>query len=205
MKDLFSSRQKIIWQDILAWIGLLFFIVVIIGFIFYPISAANHPPCIFTHKTSFVSSMTDQESRILTVTVTGKKGICNIQVQLAITNFDISPSTNIQQITVGLDQTKQIIWILHPKSQGTFSYAISFPGSQISGNDESTIAVTNDVGFSAWFTNTFFPAAIFALGPMLTIPYWISLYSEWAKTRKKKRKPAVVKTPKKRRKRRFPY
>lgn len=197
MEDLSPPQPKITWQKRLFWIGLIIFIVtilVICSFSFLGIhNEAPSPSCIFTHKVSFVPSMTDQESHILTVSLYGESGHCTVNVQLDITNFDMSPSENIQQASVDADQTTQVVWVLSPKSQGTFSYAVSFPGSQTLGVDESTVEVTNDVGFPAWITSVLAPAAVAVLGPLLTVPYWIDKYSEWIKKRKGKQKASVAK------------
>jgi hypothetical protein len=145
--------------------------------------------------------MTDQESHILTVSLYGESENCTVNVQLDITNFDMSPSENIQQASVVFDQTTQVVWVLSPKSQGKFSYAVSFPGSQTSGVDESAVEVTNDVGFPAWITSVLAPVAVLVFGPLLTVPYWIDKCSVWIKKREGKQKTQVGKTRKRARKR----
>jgi hypothetical protein len=120
----------------------------------------------------------------LTVSFYGKFGFCTTDVQLAIINFDISPPETLQKASILKNQTTQVIWVLKPKSQGKFSYAVFFPDDQTRSPDVSTVTVTNDIGLPAWVTSILVPVAVAALGPLLTVPYWIDKYSAWIKKRK---------------------
>jgi hypothetical protein len=206
MEESFPSRKKSTWRKILLWIGLEIFITSVI-FVFtyrlYLSPSKGIPRCSFTHTTSFVNSMTDQESKILTVSFYGENEDCTTHVQLDITNFDISPSENVQDVSILVHQKTQIKWVLYPKSQGKFSYVVSFPDpdSQALSTDESTVTVTNAVGLPAWVTSNFGPLALLVFGPMLTVPYWIDKCSTWIKKRKGKQKSQAGKTRRRTKKR----
>lgn len=182
------------WQKELLWIGLGIFILTILslcGPSFFPVvvvPTSGRLPCTFKHTTSFANSLTDQESKILTVSLYGENEDCTTDVRFDITNFVISPSENVQKASILFHQTTQVIWVLHPESQGKFSYAVSFPGSQTLGIDESTITVTNDIGFPSWITSVLAPLAALIFGPLLTVPYWIDKCSTWIKKGKGKGK-----------------
>lgn len=198
MEEPFPSQKKDTWQKKLLWIGLGIFVLVLLSIVVLSVSlgeggATAPTSCTFTHKTSLVNSMTDQESKILTVSLygEGESSDCTTDVRLDITNFDISPPENIQKASIVAHQTTQVIWVLSPKNQGKFSYVVSFPDSQALTPDESTVKVTNGVGFPAWVTSVLAPAAATVLGPLLTVPYWIDKYSSWTKKRKGKQRTQV--------------
>jgi hypothetical protein len=121
MEESFPSPKRSTWQKKLLWLGLGIFLLSVLFTCNYRIPISAPPPCRFTHKTSFAGSMTDQESKTLTVSFYGENFDCKTHVQLAIVNFDISPSDNVQEVSILGQQTTQIKWVLHPKSQGKFS------------------------------------------------------------------------------------
>jgi hypothetical protein len=187
--------RKSTWQKKLLWVGLVLTVICLCVLCFVlqvpqPLSPPppSSPPCsTFKYKKSFVGSMTDHESKILTVSLYGgNQDGCTASVQLAITNFDISPPETVQAVRLFANQTTQVVWVLSPKSQGNFSYVVTFPGSQNQSPDGSTVKVTNDVGLPAWVTSVLVPLAVAVLGPLLTVPYWIDKCAAWIKKRKRK-------------------
>lgn len=199
MEELFPPQKRSTWQEKPCWIGpVISFVTVALC---SPMFIVKTTPCKFKHKMSFVTSMTDQESKILTVSLYREEVYCTADVRLDITNFNISPPENVQTAGVAAHQTTQVIWVLRPKSQGTFSYAVSFPGSQTVEIDTSTVTVTNDIDLPAWVTSILVPVAVAALGAFLTVPYWIDKCSAWIKERKGERKTQAERIRKRGRKR----
>src|ERR1700692_2444006 len=113
MEETFPGRKKNTWQKKLLWIGRVIFISSVLFictylFTYRPGGRSARPHCSFTHTTSFVNSMTDQESKILTVSFYGEDKDCTTHVQLDVTNFDISPSENVQEVSILAHQKTQI-------------------------------------------------------------------------------------------------
>ncbi len=197
-----SSTRKMSWQKKLFWVGSgiffvsIVFLCVIINFsTLKSASQTQNTGCNFTFTQSLAGIMNDQESKILTVTLQGQNLSCTTRVRLAVTDFDTDPPDHTQNATIIAHQKTKVVWVLKPKSQGNFSYFISFP-DKLTQSAEGSVTVNNAIGLPAW-TTFLAPVAVVILGPMLTIPYWFEKGSTWLKKRKVTQKPQKKKPGKK--------
>lgn len=118
------------------------------------------------------------ENKTFSVTINTKNisgTPCESLISLRAPGFDISPNKESQKVTLDMEKSGAISWILSPRKVGVYEIAVT--------DDINTetfgISVKNIMGLSAWQAQI--AGGIGTLfGPMLTIPWW------WDRFKKKK-------------------
>lgn len=142
--------------------------------------------------------MAESDTQDLTVTFsnTDKASACDESVQIAALKFDFSPNEPIRNITIPPGESRSLHWVLGPRELGTLDVTVSI--SDPDSYKKVGITVTNIFGLTIWqaqllsYLGTL--VGVF-LGPVLSFPWW---YSIWQKHHRKRKKTRPSSQPKKR-------